>query len=66
MRENIGFIGLGLLGLPVAANLLQAGYALTVYNRTADKAEPLVAQGAVQAARPADAVTAGGIVVTLV
>ncbi|MED4953195.1 NAD(P)-binding domain-containing protein, partial [Paenibacillus macerans] len=49
MRENIGFIGLGLLGLPVAANLLQAGYALTVYNRTADKAEPLVAQGAVQA-----------------
>lgn len=66
MAENIGFIGLGLLGLPVAANLLQAGYALTVYNRTADKAKPLVAQGARQAARPADAVTAGGIVVTLV
>ncbi|MGN7358930.1 NAD(P)-dependent oxidoreductase [Paenibacillus sp. SAF-054] len=66
MRENIGFIGLGLLGLPVATNLLQAGYALTVYNRTPEKAEPLVAQGALQAARPADAVTTGGIVVTLV
>ncbi|OXM85985.1 6-phosphogluconate dehydrogenase [Paenibacillus rigui] len=66
MRENIGFIGLGLLGLPIAANLLQAGYTLTVYNRTADKAVPLVAQGALQAAHPADCVTAGGIVVTLV
>jgi len=66
MRENIGFIGLGQLGLPIAANLLQAGYALTVYNRTADKAEPVVAQGALQAGSPADAVTAGGIVVTLV
>lgn len=66
MREKIGFIGLGLLGAPVASNLLQAGYALTVYNRTPEKAEPLVAQGALQAARPADTVTSGGIVVTLV
>lgn len=66
MRENIGFIGLGLLGAPVAANLLQAGYALTVYNRSPEKAEPLVARGALQAVRPADTVTTGGIVVTLV
>lgn len=66
MRENVGFIGLGLLGLPIAANLLQAGYALTVYNRTPEKAEPLVAQGALQVGRPADVVTTGGIVVTLV
>ncbi|GIP24279.1 NAD(P)-dependent oxidoreductase [Paenibacillus sp. J22TS3] len=66
MRGKIGFIGLGQLGLPIAANLLQAGYALTVYNRTADKAEPVVAQGALQVDSPADTVTAGGIVVTLV
>ncbi len=66
MSENIGFIGLGSLGMPIAVNLLQAGYALTVYNRTPEKAEPLVAQGARQAVRPADAVTAGGIVATLV
>ncbi|MBB6730999.1 NAD(P)-dependent oxidoreductase [Cohnella zeiphila] len=66
MSETIGFIGLGRLGLPVATNLLQAGYSLAVYNRTASKAEPLIAQGARLAARPADAVAAGGVVATLV
>lgn len=66
MSETIGFIGLGQLGLPVATNLLHAGYALRVYNRTASKAEALVAQGAHLAARPVDAVTSGGIVMTLV
>ena len=65
MRETIGFIGLGRLGLPVATNLLKAGYALRVYNRTASKADSLVAQGAQQVSRPVDAVTSGGIVVTL-
>jgi len=66
MSEIIGFIGLGHLGLPIATNLLNAGYALRVYNRTASKAESLVAQGAQLVTRPADAATAGGIVVTLV
>jgi 3-hydroxyisobutyrate dehydrogenase-like beta-hydroxyacid dehydrogenase len=65
MSETIGFIGLGRLGLPMATNLLNAGYALHVYNRTASKAEPLVAQGAQQVSRPADAVTSGGIVATI-
>ena len=46
MSETIGFIGLGHLGLPMANNLLNAGYSLRVYNRTASKAESLVAQGA--------------------
>ncbi len=66
MSETIGFIGLGRLGLPMASNLLDAGYALRVYNRTASKAEPLVARGAYLASRPADAVTSGGIVVSIV
>jgi len=66
MSEPIGFIGLGHLGLPLASNLLHAGYALRVYNRTASKAESLVAQGAHLATRPADAVTNWGIVVTIV
>jgi len=66
MSEAIGFIGLGHLGLPIATNLLNAGYALRVYNRTASKAESLVAQGAQLVTRPADAATAEGIVVTLV
>src|SRR2546430_17273483 len=66
MSETIGFIGLGQLGLPLATNLLNAGYALRVYNRTAGKAESLVAQGAHLASRPVDAVTSGGIVATIV
>jgi 3-hydroxyisobutyrate dehydrogenase-like beta-hydroxyacid dehydrogenase len=66
MSETIGFIGLGLLGLPMATNLLHAGYALRVYNRTASKAEPLVREGAQLMTRPADVATTGGIVATIV
>jgi 3-hydroxyisobutyrate dehydrogenase-like beta-hydroxyacid dehydrogenase len=66
MSEMIGFIGLGHLGLPMATNLLNAGYALRVYNRTASKADSLVAQGAHLASRPVDAVTSGGMVATIV
>ncbi len=65
MSEEIGFIGTGLLGLPMAMNLLDAGRALRVYNRTAHKAEPLWARGAERAARAADVVTPGGIVVSV-
>lgn len=50
----IGFIGLGDIGLPMATRLLDAGHALTVWNRTANKAAPLVARGAALAASPAD------------
>lgn len=66
MSETIGFIGLGHLGLPMASNLLDEGYALRVYNRTASKAEPLVARGAQLARRPAETVTPEGIVATIV
>ena len=66
MSETIGFIGLGHLGLPMATNLLNAGYALRVYNRTASKADSLVAQGAQLVGSPADVVTSGGIVATIV
>lgn len=65
MNETIGFIGLGNLGLPMATNLFNAGYSLTVYNRTASKAAPLVAQGVRLVSRPVEAVTSGGIVVTI-
>ena len=43
---EIGFIGLGNLGAPIAENILQKNHRLSVYNRTASKAEPLVAKGA--------------------
>jgi len=66
MTEKIGFIGLGNLGLPMASNLVNAGYPVVVYNRTASKAESLIAKGAHLATRPVDAVTTGGVVASIV
>ncbi|HEX6550185.1 MAG TPA: NAD(P)-dependent oxidoreductase, partial [Gammaproteobacteria bacterium] len=50
-----GFIGLGRMGVGMAANLLKAGYAVTVYNRTPGKAAALIKQGAKQAGTVAEA-----------
>ena len=61
----IAFLGLGRLGLPVAANLVDAGHPLRVWNRTPAKAEPLVAKGAALVTKPVEAVTPGGVLVTL-
>ncbi|MBV9689589.1 MAG: NAD(P)-dependent oxidoreductase [Ktedonobacteraceae bacterium] len=66
MSEMIGFLGLGNMGQAMANSLLQAGYVLTVYNRTASKAQQLLAQGAHLAHQPAAAVTTGGVVVSMV
>jgi 3-hydroxyisobutyrate dehydrogenase-like beta-hydroxyacid dehydrogenase len=65
MAETLGFIGLGSMGEPIAANLLRAGFSLRVYNRTAAKAAPLVAKGAAQVANAAEVAEAGGIVLTM-
>ncbi|MGA6974170.1 MAG: NAD(P)-dependent oxidoreductase [Candidatus Binatus sp.] len=65
MTQKIGFVGLGAMGEPMAANLIAAGYHLTVYNRTASKAEPLVAKGARRAERAGDVAEPGGIVVSM-
>ena len=61
---QVGFIGLGRMGSPIAANLLAAGHELTVYNRTEAKAEPLVKRGAQLAKTPGDAAR-GQIVITM-
>jgi 3-hydroxyisobutyrate dehydrogenase len=53
MSERVGFIGLGIMGLGMARNLLKAGFDLTVWNRTTSKAEGLVAEGARLAGSPA-------------
>jgi 3-hydroxyisobutyrate dehydrogenase-like beta-hydroxyacid dehydrogenase len=66
MKETVGFIGLGGMGFPMATNLLKAGFGLRVYNRTPDKARPLVERGAILARNPGEAVEPGGIVVTMV
>jgi 3-hydroxyisobutyrate dehydrogenase-like beta-hydroxyacid dehydrogenase len=47
MTQKIGFIGLGNLGTPIALNLIDSGHTLYVYNRTASKAAPLAAKGAI-------------------
>ncbi|HVU34962.1 MAG TPA: NAD(P)-dependent oxidoreductase [Opitutaceae bacterium] len=52
--KHVGYIGLGTMGGPIAANLLKAGFAVTVWNRTPAKVEPLVVAGARAAASPAD------------
>src|SRR5271168_2407441 len=66
MKETVGFIGLGSMGLAMATNLVKAGFGLRVYNRTADKARPLLELGASLARSPAEAVSPGGVVVTMV
>ena len=65
MSETIGFVGLGEMGSAMAANVLKAGFALRVYNRTPKKAQPLVEQGASQAGTPAEAAGAGLVVTML-
>jgi 3-hydroxyisobutyrate dehydrogenase-like beta-hydroxyacid dehydrogenase len=52
--QRIGFIGLGTMGKPMAANLIRKGHSVTVYNRSADKAEDLKELGAEIAASPAE------------
>ena len=54
MPETIGFIGLGLMGRPMATNLLKAGYPLIVHSRSQQPVEALVALGATRAESPAD------------
>jgi 3-hydroxyisobutyrate dehydrogenase-like beta-hydroxyacid dehydrogenase len=65
MSETLGFIGLGNMGTPIAANLLKAGFGLRVYNRTASRATPLTAKGATLVSSPADVAQPGGIVLTM-
>lgn len=66
MSEEISIIGLGLMGAALAGSLLDAGHRVTVWNRSADKAEPLVARGATRAATVAEAVAASPLVIVCV
>jgi 3-hydroxyisobutyrate dehydrogenase-like beta-hydroxyacid dehydrogenase len=64
--ERIGFLGLGGMGTALALNLLADGYPLRVWNRTTSRAESFRQKEAVVADTPADAVTPGGIVFSIV
>ncbi len=66
MPHTIGFIGLGIMGQPMALNLLKAGHKLKVYNRTAEKAEPLKQAGAQVAPTPAAAAEGADFVILIV
>lgn len=61
----VGFIGLGLMGGPMAANIARAGYPLTVWNRTAAKAEPLRELGAQVAGSPRGVAENSEVVITM-
>jgi 3-hydroxyisobutyrate dehydrogenase-like beta-hydroxyacid dehydrogenase len=56
MIKTISYLGLGTMGSGMAANLLKAGYELSVWNRRAEKCEPLARKGARVTDTPADAV----------
>ena len=66
MAQTIGFIGLGIMGKPMARNLIKAGYLLVVYNRTASKAAELVELGARQVESPREVGANAGVVITMV
>lgn len=63
--SSVTFIGLGAMGAPMASSVLRSGVALTVYNRSRERAAPLAAAGAKVADSVAAAVTPGGVVITM-
>jgi 3-hydroxyisobutyrate dehydrogenase-like beta-hydroxyacid dehydrogenase len=65
-QPTVSLIGLGLMGRPMGHNLLKAGFPLVVWNRTASRAESLVAAGARLAASPKEAAAAADILITIV
>ncbi len=64
--KNIGWIGLGAMGIPMALNLLKAGYNLTVYNRTKEKEKKLTTQGALPSESPGSVMESNEIVIVMV
>src|SRR4029078_3007619 len=62
---QVGFIGLGHMGRVMAANWLAGSHALTVYNRSSDKATPLIGKGAHLAKTPGDAARAQVVITML-
>src|SRR5215218_1814277 len=66
MAEKIGFIGLGIMGRPMAKNLMKAGYELVLHNRSPEKAEELAEEGnATAAGSPREVAEACHIVITM-
>jgi 3-hydroxyisobutyrate dehydrogenase-like beta-hydroxyacid dehydrogenase len=64
--KRIGFIGLGIMGLPMARHLMEKGYALYVYTRTRSKAQPLLDEGAIWCDGPGTVTFLSDAVITMV
>ena len=62
---RIGFLGLGNMGTPMALRLLAAGFELSVWNRSEERTKPLIHEGAIAAATPAEAELGSDAVITM-
>ncbi|HEV8045202.1 MAG TPA: 2-hydroxy-3-oxopropionate reductase [Rubrobacter sp.] len=65
MAERIGFVGLGIMGGPMAKNLMEADYELVLYNRTKEKAEEIAGDGATVADSPREVAENSDIIITM-
>ena len=63
---NVGVIGLGAMGAPMARNLLKGGHNVTVFARRAEAMAPLVGAGATAASSPADVASLSDVTITMV
>jgi len=64
--KRVGFIGMGIMGMPMALNLIKAGFELTVHSRTKHKAQPVIDAGAHWADSPAQLAKGADVVITCV
>jgi 2-hydroxy-3-oxopropionate reductase len=65
MAERIGFIGLGIMGKPMARNLMKAGYDLVVHNRSREAVDEIAGEGAIPAANPREVAEQAKVVITM-
>ncbi|MGH3145675.1 MAG: 2-hydroxy-3-oxopropionate reductase [Rubrobacter sp.] len=65
MADTVGFIGLGIMGRPMAKNLIEAGHELVLYNRTSEKAEELAGEGATVASSPKEVAERSDVIITM-
>src|SRR5688500_5352599 len=66
VMANVGVIGLGAMGAPMARNLLKGGHVVTVFARRAEAMAPLVSAGATAAASPAEVASRSDVTITMV
>jgi 3-hydroxyisobutyrate dehydrogenase/2-hydroxy-3-oxopropionate reductase len=65
-RPHVGFIGMGRMGRPMVGHLLDAGFPVTVYNRTVERCAPVAERGAVVAETPAAVAAAADVTITMI